>query len=411
MAAKGTPSADRDLRTGTPLWLARGEAKRPPRMPPDGLRVDVAVVGGGVSGALVTDALLLAGLSVGVFDRRGMVVGSTPASTALLQFELDQPLTLLAGKVGRAKAARAWWRSAQAVGALQGRIADLGIKCGFRERHTTYLPGDVLDFSGLKDEAAARQKIGLRSRMMFRDELRRLANVDKPGAIWSAGNAELDPVRLVRGLWRSAEARGAQLFAPVDVLDMDQGRDGVTLTTDAGARIRARHVVLATGFELAPFLRPKGYSVSSTWALATRPQPENLWPSCCLIWQAADPYLYLRTTPDGRVIAGGEDEEFSDEASRDRLIPAKIAAIRRKLSRLTPALDTTPDFAWAGCFGNSETGMPAIGPVPDRKRCFAVLGFGGNGITFSAIAAQLVSRAILGIPDPDANLFALDTKR
>jgi glycine/D-amino acid oxidase-like deaminating enzyme len=411
MAAKGTPSRDRDLRTGTPLWLARGEAKRPPRLPQDGLRVDVAVVGGGVSGALVTDALLLAGLTVAVVDRRGLVVGSTPASTALLQFELDQPLTLLADKVGHAKAARAWWRSAQAVTALQGRIADLGIKCGFRERHTAYLPGDVLDFSALKEECAARQKIGLRSRMMLRDELHRVANIDKPGAIWSAGNAELDPVRLVRGLWRSAEARGAQLFAPADVLDIDQGRDGVTLTTDAGTRIRARHVVLATGFELAPFLRPKGYSVISTWALATRPQPQKLWPSRCLIWQAADPYLYLRTTLDGRVIAGGEDEDFSDAASRDRLIPAKIAAIRRKLARLMPGLDTTPDFAWAGSFGNSDTGMPAIGPVPGMKRCFAVLGFGGNGITFSAIAAQLVSRAILGINDPDANLFALDATR
>lgn len=411
MAAKGTPSRDRDLRTGTPLWLANGEAKRPPRLPENGLRVDVAVVGGGVSGALVADALLLAGLSVAVLDRRGLVVGSTPASTALLQFELDQPLTLLGDKIGHAKAARAWWRSAQAVTALQGRIQDLGIRCGFRERHTAYLPGNVLDMPGLEREAAAREKLGLRSRMILRDELQRVASIDKPGAIWSAGNAELDPVRLVRGLWRSAEACGAQLFAPVDVVDIDHRRDAVTLTTDAGTHIRARHVVLATGFELAPFLRPKGYSVISTWALATRPQPKNLWPSRCLIWQAADPYLYLRTTLDGRVIAGGEDEEFEDEASRDRLIPSKIAAIRRKLARLMPQLDTTPDFAWAGCFGNSETGMPAIGPVPGMKRCFAVLGFGGNGITFSAIAAQVVSRAILGIQDSDAELFALDAAR
>lgn len=411
MAAKGTPSRDRDLRTGTPLWLARGEARRAPRLPQDGARFDVVVIGGGVSGALVADALLLAGLSVAVLDRRGMVVGSTPASTALLQFELDQPLTLLGEKIGHAKAARAWWRSAQAVTALQGRIADLGIRCGFRERHTAYLPGNVLDMAGLEREAAAREKLGLRSRMIRRDELQRQVGVEKPGAIWSAGNAELDPVRLVGGLWRSAEARGARLFAPVDVLDIDQGRDGVTLITDAGVKIRARHVVLATGFELAPFLRPRGYSVISTWALATRPQPKNLWPSRCLIWQAADPYLYLRTTLDGRVIAGGEDEDFSDDASRDRLIPAKIAAIRRKLARLMPALDTTPDFAWAGCFGNSATGMPAIGPVPGMKRCFAVLGFGGNGFTFSMIAAQVVSRAILGIDDPDAELLALDATR
>ena len=168
------------------------------------------------------------------------------------------------------------------------------------------------------------------------------------------------------------------------------------------------YVVLATGYELAPFLRPKGYQVISTWALATRPQKRALWPSRCLIWQAADPYLYLRTTQDGRVIAGGEDEEFADAATRDRLIPRKIAAVRRKLARLMPDLDTLPEFQWAGCFGASGSSMPAIGPVPGMPRCFAVLGYGGNGITFSVIAAQLVRAAILGIADPDAGLFSLD---
>jgi glycine/D-amino acid oxidase-like deaminating enzyme len=402
------PSRDRDLRTGTPLWLAGGEPRRPPRRPSAGLRADVAIVGGGISGALAADALLQAGKSVAVLDRRGFVLGSTPASTALVQFELDLPLTHLARRIGLDRAARVWWRSAQAVGALAGRIEDLGIDCGFASRHTAYLPGNVLDMAGLRHEAAARERIGLRSRLMLREELRREARIDKAGAIWSAGNAELDPVRLVRGLWRAAEARGARLFAPVDVVDVDCGRRGVTLATDAGTSMRAGHVVLATGYELAPFLRPRGYQVISTWALATRPQKRALWPSRCLIWQAADPYLYLRTTQDGRVIAGGEDEEFADAATRDRLIPRKIAAVRRKLARLMPDLDTLPDFRWAGCFGASGSSMPAIGPVPGMPRCFAVLGYGGNGITFSAIAAQLVRAAILGIADPDAGLFSLD---
>ena len=115
----------------------------------------------------------------------------------------------------------------------------------------------------------------------------------------------------------------------------------------------------------------------------------------------------MRTTLDGRVIVGGEDEEFSDEKKRDALIPSKIAAIRGKLKLLLPALDTTPDFAWAGCFGASASGLPAIGAIPGAARCFAVMGYGGNGITFSVIAAQIIQRAILGLPDPDAELFAL----
>jgi glycine/D-amino acid oxidase-like deaminating enzyme len=209
MKSGGDATQARNLRTGLPVWLARQERDAPDHLPIHALTVDVAVIGGGVSGALVADAMLQAGQTVAVFDRRGLVKGSTPASTALLQFEIDTPLTLLGEKIGHASAARAYWRSAAAIDQLRDRVDDLGLRCGFRERHTAYLPGNVLNLAGLRREAEARVRIGLRSRFVDRDELRRQTNVDKPGAIWSSGSAEVDPVRLVRGLWRSVIARGA----------------------------------------------------------------------------------------------------------------------------------------------------------------------------------------------------------
>ena len=214
-------------------------------------------------------------------------------------------------------------------------------------------------------------------------------------------------MRLARGLWRSVVARGGATYFPVEIVDIDPGRAAVTLTTDAGASIRARSVILATGYELSRMLRPKGYKVISTWVLATAPQKPNLWPSRCLIWEAADPYLYIRTTTDHRVVVGGEDADFSDEAHRDRLLPAKTRRLQTKLGALLPRLDTEAEFSWTGCFGESVTGLPAIGPVPGAKGCYAVMGFGGNGITFSVIAAQMLQRAVLGLPDPDSDLFAL----
>ena len=113
----------------------------------------------------------------------------------------------------------------------------------------------------------------------------------------------------------------------------------MTLTTDDGHEVRARYAVFATGYEPLKLVQPKGHKVISTWAMATAPQPDRLWPSRCLIWQAADPYLYLRTTREGRIIVGGEDEEFSDEEKRDALIPAKTNAIRRKLATLLPSVE------------------------------------------------------------------------
>lgn len=400
-------TVQRDLRTGVPLWLRRGGVRVASAPLATNLKVDAVVVGAGVSGALVADALLRAGKTVAVLDRRGPVRGSTPASTALLQFDIDQPLTHLMRKLGRERAVRAYWRSATAVDFLRGRIADLGLRCAFRERRSVYLPGNVLNVTELKHEAAVRTEVGLRSRFIGAGELRALTGIERPGALLSSGAGEVDPVALVAGLWRSALSRGACIYAPTAVVGIEAGRVAVALTTDDGHVVRARHAVFATGYELVKLVKPLRYKVISTWAMATAPQPDRLWPSRCLIWEAADPYLYLRTTSDGRVIAGGEDEAFSDEARRDALIPAKINAIRRKLHRLLPGIDTRPEFTWAGCFGDSASGLPAIGEIPGAARCFAVLGYGGNGITFSAIAAQLIQRAILGLPDPDADLFAL----
>lgn len=396
----------RDLRTGLSLWLANKPALLKMNSSPL-MQADVAVVGTGISGALVADALIQAGYSVLALDRREPMSGSTPASTALLQFELDTPLTELARKIGKSDAARAWWRSAEAVRDLQDRIETLQIRCDLAQRSTIYLPGNILGTNQLKREAAARQKLGLRSEFIGRQPLHDLTGMDKPGAILSHGNGEANPVRLVAGLWRHFLARGGRMVANIDVAEIDQTRSRVRLKTKDGRAITAKYAVFCTGYELMKFARPIGYKIISTWALATRPQPEKIWPSKSLIWEAADPYLYMRTTGQGRVIVGGEDESFSDEDLRDKLIPKKITAIAKKVKRIFPSIDFTPDYAWTGSFGESPTGLPAIGPIKALPRCYAVLGFGGNGITFSILAAQLVSRHMQGIKDPDADIFKL----
>jgi glycine/D-amino acid oxidase-like deaminating enzyme len=116
------------------------------------------------------------------------------------------------------------------------------------------------------------------------------------------------------------------------------------------------------------------------------------------MWEASSPYLYLRTTC-------GEDEEFSDEAERDALLERKTKTLSRKLGRLLPALDGTVMFAWTGSFGETDTGLPIIAQVPKLPNCWVALGYGGNGITYAGIAADVISGALTGRPDVDADLY------
>ena len=92
--------------------------------------------------------------------------------------------------------------------------------------------------------------------------------------------------------------------------------------------IEARSVVLATGYVMPDIVRSTVHAVSSSWAIATVPQPQNIWNDGALIWENAEDYLYARTTRAGRIIIGGEDStEIIEPEARDRLIPQKSRAL------------------------------------------------------------------------------------
>jgi len=396
-----------DLHTGRPVWTAYRAPAVPTADLTRDIRADVLVVGLGVSGAMICETLTAAGRQVVGIDRRGPVKGSTAATTALVSFELDMPLSILSSKIGKDRAERAWRRSRLALASLKARIEELAIPCGLGERLSIYLAGNVLDGRGLAEEERRRRAAGLHALYMRHADLQARFGIDrKGGALVSAGNLVLDPRKLTAGLLLTAAERGARFHAPVEATGFETERDSVRVATANGPVITAGTVILATGYELAGIVPASNHKIISTWAIATKRQPRSLWPQNALVWEASDPYLYARTTSDGRIICGGEDEEFPDEEKRDSLIADKSKAIATKLGRLFPGLDTAPEFAWTGSFGTTATGMPIIGRVPGHANVFAVLGYGGNGITFSQLASEIIGSALSGTVDCDANLFA-----
>lgn len=364
---------------------------------------DVLVIGAGITGAMIADALADAGLSVIAVDRRGPAKGSTAASTALVQYEIDTPLTKLTRKIGRDDAMRAWRRSRLAVDALGARLGELAVP--FARRDALYLAGNVLDRDGLAREHDARRAAGLASRYLDRAALRARFGIAREAALLGYDNILIDPRRTALALLQAATAHKTMVFSPVDIVDIDAKRTGVTATASNGRKIHCRHLVFATGYELPNRVPRRGHKVTSTWAIATVAQPRRLWPEQCIIWEAATPYLYVRTTPEGRVICGGEDADFSDDGKRDAVLARKTRTLARKLKRLVPGLDVTVEFAWTGAFGETATGLPSIGQVPDMPNCWVALGYGGNGITYSRVAADVICGALTGRPDADADLY------
>ncbi|WP_033075493.1 NAD(P)/FAD-dependent oxidoreductase [Sphingopyxis sp. MWB1] len=409
-----TPSATehRDLRTGRSLWLDR---RRPPLVIETldkALSCELLVIGAGISGALIAEQMSDAGLDVAIVDRRGPVKGSTAASTAMLQYELDTPLSLMSARIGRARAEAIWKRSRLAVDALRERTERLGLADMVEgaTRPSLYLDGTILDARGLAKEADARRRAGFDVALLPPAEVEARFGIRGRHALLGDGNYTADPRQMAAAFLQVAQKRGARLFAPVDIIDIRPDAHGVTLATGGRPDIRARHVIVATGYERLKSIPRKGNRIISSWSIATRPQPGAIWPGAALIWEASDPYLYIRTTPHGTIICGGEDEEFADEARRDALIDEKAARLSEKLAALLPQIDAAPTYAWAGSFGNSPVGTPTVGRIPRLPHCYAAMGYGGNGITFSMMAAQILRGAIMGYGDSDAPLFSFHRK-
>jgi len=397
-----------DLRTGRPVWSAyRAPAVRTDRLTRD-VKTDVLIVGMGISGAMMAEALTADGHAVICIDRRGPMQGSTSATTALVQFEIDQPLSTLSRMIGKVPAEQAWRRSRLAVSNLAAHIAELGINCRPSRTQSLYLAGNVLGPSELRDEADARREAGIAASYLTSARLAEKFGIDRDGAILSSGNIALDPRKLTAGLLLKALERKARFYTPVEATKIEDSANEVVVATGDGPTIIAQHVVLATGYELVDIVPAAAHRIISTWAIATRPQSPRVWWNAAFIWEASDPYLYMRATADGRVICGGEDEDFVDETRRDGRIADKSARIAEKLGLMFPHLDVRPEFAWTGSFGTTTTGLPYIGTIPRRPRIHAVMGYGGNGITFSRIASELVSASINGLDDTDAKLFAFN---
>lgn len=396
-----------DLLSPGPYWpIKDGLPAAFPALERD-VTAEVAVIGAGISGALVAWHLAEAGIETVVVDRREAAHGSTSGSTSLLQYEIDTPLHILARRFGTPAAAYCYRRSRRAVHALGSLARRLRIECGYEAKESLLVASGARHVPRLRREFEARAAAGLAVEWWPRSRVSRASTLPHPAAILSRDGAQVDAYRLTYGLLEAAQRRGARVFDRTRVIRRRATGRRVELITDRGARIRAGQVVIASGYEADALLPRRLTALHSTFALISEPMRDfSGWPADrCLIWETAEPYLYLRTTPDNRAIIGGLDLPFRDPAARDRAVAAKAAALHARFRRLFPRISFEPAYAWAGTFAKTADGLPLIGAHPQIPCTWFALGYGGNGITFSLIAAELIRDQLLGRPNRDGAYF------
>ncbi len=402
-----------DLYSGLPYWIAKNSLYN--YFNP--LEVDhttyVAIIGAGITGALIAHELCSAGIQCTVIDKRGITTGSSTASTALLQYEIDTPLCKLVELIDEDLAVKAYKCCLQSITDIENIFHKVRFNPDFEKVPSVYYASDKKGFELIQEEYQIRKKYDLPVEFLEKEDLKKKYGIDAPGALYNNRSAQMDAYKGATHLIDyHMEKSDLEVFTHTEITGTKETEGGYELETKEGHTIKCKYVIVAAGFEAGPFLPKRVMKLTSTYAIISEPvEEEYIWADRSLIWETAEPYLYVRTVNKNRIMVGGEDEDFSDPEKRDSLLRNKVGILEKKIKKLFPNIPFKTDMAWCGTFSSTDDGLPFIGNYPGKDRMFYALGYGGNGITFSVIAAQMITNKLRGIEDEREAVFGFERKK
>jgi glycine/D-amino acid oxidase-like deaminating enzyme/nitrite reductase/ring-hydroxylating ferredoxin subunit len=392
----------------TPYWEIGGAPEFPPLL--RNLSVDVAVIGGGLTGVTAAHLLKAAGLTVALVERGRCGQGETSHTTAHLTAVTDAPFPNLVRSFGAEHAQAVWDAGFAAISQINAIVRQEKIECEFR-----WVPGYLMArLDGIADAETGNAVVRLHE---FAHLVQTAGfDADYLDAIPGLGGAGIrfdhqatfHPLKYLHALVKSLPGDGCQVFehSPVDDVTADP------LAVKVGDHtISARFVVIATHVPImgkasavkATLLQTDLYPYS-TYAVGARVD-RDLLPEA-LYWDLATPYSYLRLTSDrGRAFAilGGADHKTGQSQNPRE----HFAQVERTLLAILPDANIT--HRWSGQVIETRDRLPYIGEISPGQ--FVMTGFSGNGLTFGTLGAMMARDAITGQPNPWRELFDVNRTR
>jgi len=371
----------------------------------ESISTPILIIGGGITGALIAYELIQKGRKVVLVDKRDVCNGSTATSTALLQYEIDVPLHELIKIRGLDCAVNSYKNCEKSIYNLKAIADHIKSDCGFEFKKSIYFCSFKKDLKFLKTEYETRKEYGLDVKWLEEKDLKKIG-LNAFAAIESKSGAVVDPYRLAQDLLHYCKEKGMRIFDRTNIISIKKQLDKILAVTDTNCTITAVHVIHCTGYESVEMLSKEVVDLKSTYVTISESYT-NL-PSLfknAIYWNTADPYQYFRSTADGRIIVGGGDEEFKDAERRDKLLAVKQKYLLRQFEKYFPGMHFKPDYRWAGTFGETKDGLPYFGKLNPKKNEHFVLGFGGNGITFSVLGMNSIISSLEDLPHPDLEYY------
>lgn len=380
--------------------------------------VDVAIVGSGFTG--LATALFLArehGIRATVLEANRAVWGCTSRNGGQGQNA--------SGRLYRSQWIARWGKDvALALDAeiragfetFKSLVAEIP-ECEPQSGGHLYLAHRENKMEFLRSEARVMRNVfGYDARILSRAEVheRYVRDAEAFGALHEPDGIGVHPLKLAFGYLRKARALGVKVHPASPVIGFESRKSVHHLRTPGGT-VRARAVGFATGgytsSGLHPSLDAKIMPILSN-SLVTRPltaaeiEATNLI-TTEVITDTRTLRFYYRKLPDGRLNIGSRSAITGADAPN----PKHMAVLVNGLHRKFPALKGIDiDYSWWGWVDVSHDMMPRITQPNPRETVFYALGYGGNGVSFSAHAGRRMAQRIAGKPDKAFELPIYDSE-
>jgi glycine/D-amino acid oxidase-like deaminating enzyme/nitrite reductase/ring-hydroxylating ferredoxin subunit len=352
------------------------------------LHVDVAVIGGGLTGLTAALHLRQAGRRVAVLESGHIGSGTTGFTSGHLDATTDTPLSRLILDFGEERAATIAAANREAIDQIELRCRQYN-NCEF-SRIPSYQYTETADGLGkLQEQCAAGRKLG------YRCWFTRQVPLPFPcvGAVQVEHQARFHPLHYLQQMAAELHALGGEVFENTACLP-PQGGSPCHVDTDGG-RVTADAVVIATH---SPFLGISQFEFRvfpyQSYVIAARVEDP---PTDALYWDDADPYHYLRLASAADptlVLIGGADHKTGHPGDeRLRFEELENYAARRFAVRGI-------EQRWSAQYYAPADGLPHIGRVPGSDNLLMATGFAGTGLTWGTVAGSLIARMILGQRHP-----------
>ena len=388
-----------------PFWIDSTSFPRFAKLSADE-RVDVVVIGAGITGLTAASLLIAAGKSVAVLERGRCAEIDTGHTTAHLTMVTDTRLSELVNTFGRDHAQAAWDAGLAAIWQIETNIREGDLDCDFE-----WVPGYLhapRDPSKQEDAVDFQEEATLASELGFDAEF--VSDVPLLGGagVRFDNQARFHPRKYLAGLARTIVAAGGRIYEHTEVSEFcDEPRgvkaNGHTVTADDIVIATHNPLMGLTNIASATLFQTK-LALYTSYVIAGRVK-KGLVPDA-LFSDTGDPYDYLRIEPHrdyDLVIFGGEDHKTGQADDTNKCFDA----LQRRLASLLPDIEVT--HHWSGQVIETPDGLPYLGRNKDHQ--YVATGFAGNGMTFGTLGAMIAVDGILGRGNPWTDLFDIGRKK